>query len=269
MTQSRIKYEACPLCESPLFGLFRVADCSKHPLYHPSIDKTMRWMRCENEECHHVFTDGFFTDEALATIFRNTNEKQQTGYDYEAQRFIAARIIEKVPNVNCDGGFWLDVGFGNGALLMTAAEYGFKPVGVDLRIKNVEQIRRLGIEAYAYRFRNFDHDRFSVISMCDVLEHMPQPKEALLDANRLLKPFGSLIISLPNMDSICWRMFDAQNANPYWGEIEHYHNFGRTRLYSLLQECGFTIDRYGVSERYRAGMEVYARQNRRVGDFNA
>ena len=84
-----------------------------------------------------------------------------------------------------------------------------------------------------------------------------------------MKPFGSLIISLPNMDSICWRMLDAQNANPYWAEIEHYHNFGQVRLYNLLKECGFSVERYGVSERYRAGMEVYARKNPAQGESNA
>lgn len=267
---SRIMYEACPLCGSTAFGLYRTANCANHPLYHPSIDKTMRWMRCEHFACEHVFTDGYFTEESLATIFRNTNEKQQTGYDYEAQRFIAARIIEKVrPLYSVGGGSWLDIGFGNGALVMTAHEFGYNAVGVDLRKKNVEQIRKLGIEAHACRFEELPDFMYSVISMCDVLEHMPRPKEALLEANRLLKPFGSLIISLPNMDSICWRMLDAQNANPYWAEIEHYHNFGQVRLYNLLKECGLSVERYGVSERYRAGMEVYARKNPAQGESNA
>jgi hypothetical protein len=50
----------------------------------------------------------------------------------------------------------------------------------------------------------------------------------------------------------------ANGANRYWGEIEHYHNFSRGRLYALLKEHGFQPVEYSVSERHRAGMEVIA-----------
>ena len=65
---------------------------------------------------------------------------------------------------------------------------------------------------------------------------------------------------MPNLDSSMWRSLDAQNANPYWPELEHYHNFSRPRLYILLEETGFTPLRYGVSERYRACMDEIARK---------
>ena len=35
-----------------------------------------------------------------------------------------------------------------------------------------------------------------------------------------------------------------QNKNTYLGELEHYHNFSGTRLFSLLKECGFDEVRY-------------------------
>ena len=63
---------------------------------------------------------------------------------------------------------------------------------------------------------------------------------------------------MPNSESILWEAMNKQNANPYWGEIEHYHNFSRSRLYALLKEYGFLPRRYGVSERYRVCMEVVA-----------
>jgi hypothetical protein len=76
----------------------------------------------------------------------------------------------------------------------------------------------------------------------------------------LLADGGVLFISLPNSDSMLWRALDRENANPYWGELEHYHNFSRERLYRLLRETGFEPLRYGISERYRACMEVIARR---------
>jgi predicted SAM-dependent methyltransferase len=96
--------------------------------------------------------------------------------------------------------------------------------------------------------------------MADVLEHMPYPKDGLRQAYGLLQERGVLFVSMPNSESVLWTAMNQSNANPYWGEIEHYHNFGRTRLYSLLEEAGFEPVRYGISERYRACMEVIARK---------
>jgi hypothetical protein len=53
---------------------------------------------------------------------------------------------------------------------------------------------------------------------------------------------------------------ERERKNPYWGELEHLHNFGRRRLYALLEETGFCPVRYGVSQRYLASMEVVARR---------
>jgi predicted SAM-dependent methyltransferase len=100
----------------------------------------------------------------------------------------------------------------------------------------------------------------AVISMADVLEHLPFPRTGLQSANRLLRDDGILFVSMPNMESAVWRALDDNKANPYWGELEHYHNFSRSRLYELLRECGFEPLRYGISERYRACMEIVARK---------
>ena len=83
-------------------------------------------------------------------------------------------------------------------------------------------------------------------------------REALIDARRLLRPVGALVISCPAYASPAWEEADRLGLNPYWGEIEHFHNFSRERLYSLIREVGLTPRRYAVSERYRFGMEVIA-----------
>ena len=75
---------------------------------------------------------------------------------------------------------------------------------------------------------------------------------------RLLAPGGALFLSMPNMDTMVWRLLHANKVNPYWGEIEHYHNFTRKRLYALLEEQGFQPVEYHASERYRVCMEVIA-----------
>ena len=66
-------------------------------------------------------------------------------------------------------------------------------------------------------------------------------------------------VRLP-LPSWIWKFLTRQNQNFYLNTIEHYHNFSRTRLASLLNECGFNVIKYGVSERYRSGMEIVAQK---------
>lgn len=256
--KTRILYQSCPLCQSEKVIPVLYSDCSKHPLYNEAIDPKMTWCRCEG--CKHVFTDGYFTDEALKIVFSKTNENQKVGYDAERQRLVSAKMVERVlPHMQ--SGCWLDVGFGNASLLFTAHEYGFEPVGVDLRAENVNVLKKLGIEAYCRELARIDHyGRYQVISLADVLEHMPYPKEALDVCFKLLAPGGVIMISLPNIDSYIWKLLDLNKTNPYWGELEHYHNFGRVRLFDLLKECGFVPLTYGISDRYRACMEILAKK---------
>lgn len=256
MVNDRIPFDACPLCNQLAALDLATADCSKHPLYDKSLAPVMHWKQCP--ECAHVFTSGYFTEEACKLIYSRTNEHQQLAFDIERQRHISSRMVDKILPYTTTGA-WLDVGFGNGSLLFTAQEYGFEPIGLDLRLDNAQKMATLGIQTYCEdltRLRlNFN---CAVISMADVLEHMPFPKGGLKAAYELLTEDGVLFLSMPNMESVVWKILDQQKANPYWGEIEHYHNFTRTRLFALLRETGFEPVRYAVSERYRVCMEVIA-----------
>ncbi len=257
---NRIPYLSCPLCDSVDYTEVTVADCTRHPLYQPSLPKTQRWLACLN--CGHLYVDGYFSQAALTAIFSDTNQSQMPGYDIENQRYIWAHVLDIFSNLRpMTGGRWLDVGFGNGSLLTTAAEFGYQVVGLDSREDSVHLLQELGFEAYSIHLEEYqDTQGFDVISMADVLEHIPYPKNALRAAWNLLRPDSFLFLSMPNIDSFIWQYLTKNGINPYWGELEHYHNFGRKRLYALLVECGFEPVRYGVSTRYRACMEVIARK---------
>ncbi len=255
----RINYKSCPLCDSASFYPIYRGDCSKHKLYKPELPTLMQWMECT--ECKHHFIDGYFNDDGIKKIFSDTHENQKIGYQIEQQRLVSARILNKVIAYK-DSGTWLDIGFGDGALLFTAQEYGFNCIGTDLREENVKIIKNLGIEAYSENIENIKfNEKISVVSMMDVLEHVPYPKKMLSVVSNILEENGIIVISMPNIESMIWKLMKQNNKNPYLGEIEHYHNFSRTRLYKLLIEFSLKPIHYGISERYRACMEVIAIKN--------
>lgn len=258
--EARIPFEHCPLCEAREASEILVADCSRHPLYRPGLPKNMHWVRCDT--CSHVFVDGYFGERALSLLFSGAHDFQTPGHDPMNGRATAARIVEEVARLAPRReGRWLDVGFGDGSLLSTALEFGCDVVGLDLRASHVERMKKNGIEAHAMELTDFEAAKpFDVISMADVLEHMPFPRAALKHAHKLVSPGGMLFVSMPNIDAPVWKTLDDDRRNPYWGEIEHLHNFGRRRLYALLRESGFEPCHYGISQRYVACMEVIARK---------
>ena len=260
----RIAYAGCPLCDAPGAAEVMVADCSRHELYKPPLPRTQRWLQCGR--CGHIYVDGYFSPEALKILFSSTQKGQVPGQEVEDQRFAWASLLETVSALRSGiGGRWLDVGFGSGALMTTAAEFGYEVAGIDLRSESVRLMREAGFDAQAVELDDYRAAApFDVVSMADVLEHMPFPKRALRRARELLRPGGLLVLSMPNADAFVWQLSTRQGANPYWGEIEHYHNFGRRRLSALLEECGFEVLRYGVSFRYRMCMELIARSGARV-----
>lgn len=252
----RIAYETCPLCEAADIPYQIEARVTAHPLYKPQLPPTVKWRSCAG--CGHVFAEGHFTPEAREIVLSSAEPRDEVGNDAAVRRKVSARIIERVAR-HAPGGEWLEVAAGNASLLFTAAEWGYKVVGTDPRIDNVEMLLRLGYMAYWNGIEDIESvDRFSVVSMANVLQRDPFPKRSLAAAHRMLRKGGALFVSVPNMDTIEWRLLDASGANPYWGEIEHCHNFTRERLFKLLERQGFKVAEYNVSEQSPSGMDVIA-----------
>jgi 2-polyprenyl-3-methyl-5-hydroxy-6-metoxy-1,4-benzoquinol methylase len=129
---------------------------------------------------------------------------------------------------------------GDGALLMTAQEWGSTPVGLDLRRASVGGLKKIGLEAHVLDIAHMPPTSgIAVISMADVLEHMPFPAKGLEAAHRLLEPDGALFVSMPHNDCATRRVLDQSNSNPYGMELAHDHNFSRERLCRLLTDNGF------------------------------
>ena len=126
------------------------------------------------------------------------------------------------------------------------------------RTEDVEKLRNLGFEAYSDDIENIAAvERFSVVSMADVLEHVPLPRRSLAAVHRMMRPGGALFVSMPNMDFVLAGP-RCHGYEPLLGELEHYHNFTRARLVRLLESQGFKFAEYNVSELHRTCMEVIA-----------
>lgn len=265
-TPLQAEFTACPLCGGAPAPLANY-DCRGYVSWHAPLPPVLEWMSCT--ACGHVFTRRYWTAEGLTELFRHTHDGQSAGAgNLEQKRQLWNPLIRTV--VDLLGGYprlldpaaplsWLDVGFGDGSLLMTAAEYGFHAVGIDARATTVDALRTAGYTAVLGDFLNVPvAGQTAVLSMMDVLEHVPDPRAWLSRAHDLLAPGGVLAISMPNTEAASWKQMDRERCNPYWVELEHLHNFSRTRLQRLLADHGFAVRHFDLPGRYKAQMQLCA-----------
>ncbi len=253
----REHYDGCPLCGGRDTSSETEARITNHPRYNSALPPIVKWHRCRS--CAHTFADGYLSPAGVALI--QVTSDSVVGKDAERNRKDTAKIVSRIARElesPLRNGEWLDIEFGNASLLFTAAEWGFTPVGVDANDANVQKLRRFGYEACRDVAEIQSEARFCVVSMRDCLDHVPYPDRTLKALHRTMRPGGIVFLSLPNRDTIVWRALDASGANPYGADPERYHVFTRARLAALLQEHGFELLEYGISEEHRSAMEILA-----------
>lgn len=251
-----IPYELCPLCLSDRFNLVYIVDIRRHRSFKPHFHHEGYWMRCV--ECDHEFRDGRWKPTRLEEIYSVDDPSQFQHFDI--RRTESSEVVNKISQYK-QKGTWLDVGFGDGALLITAQEYGYDCFGLDYRKENITRLLDFGIESFDFNFLSLKvKKRFDVISMCDVLEHIDFPRDYITQAFNLLESSGLLLISCPNRQSRAWEYYTKNNENPYMKELEHYHNFTREGLKNFVLKNGFTFLSFTTNSRYKFGMDLIFRK---------
>lgn len=250
----RTPYTACPLCGAT--GWSRVTVPGVEP---EEQDEAPRWRSCEG--CGHVHTDGHLDAAIAQQLSLRAEQSRLPGEgDVEGERRGAGRVVHRVSELRGSiGGAWLDVGAADGALMTTAAEYGYDAAGLDPSRAVVERLLAHGYEAGQAEITDLEGEAaFDVVSFDGSLARQPFPDAALAAAARLLRPGGVLFVSLPNLDSFSWRVLDERGANPHWFDPTCFHLFTREGLYGLLRRHGLEPVDYSIGSRGPAGMEVCA-----------
>lgn len=153
----------------------------------------------------------------------------------------------------------LDIGCGDGELLLIAREKGYQiAAGVDLSenvIKNAKEniIRQKG-SLSGFNIKKGDVDdklpfadsSFDAVTMISVLEHVFDPYHAVLEVKRVLKKNGTFILEVPNIAWFHYRfslLFGKlpQTAYEIGWDGGHLHYFTFATVEKLLKENGFVV----------------------------
>lgn len=143
----------------------------------------------------------------------------------------------------------LDVGCGLGLFLLALDPERWDRYGIEVMpAAHREARRRLGVDRIVTDDLSatvLPGEQFDVITFWDVLEHLPDPVDALRQSFRLLRPRGLLLVRAPNFASYLARRFGAD-----WYELSlpyHLFHFTPSTLELMLEASGFEVRASGNS----------------------
>lgn len=148
----------------------------------------------------------------------------------------------------------LDIGCGLGMFLRLAREKGFHVVGIEPNAEAVERLAKVfSITAYNSLLEDYlPKEKFDVVTMWDLLEHLAEPKVAIEKVFSMLNHGGLLALEIPIRDSLLhwaakglfWASFGKVRRPLFltYG-VHHLQYFSEGAVVSFLVDQGFEVIR--------------------------
>lgn len=133
----------------------------------------------------------------------------------------------------------LDIGAAAGFFLKVAKDNGWETYGVEPSKWSSEFANRnykVNVKQGVLKEARFKDSFFDVVTMWDVLEHVPDPSSELKEVFRILKPGGMLIINYPDFGTPMARLAGSK----WWFLLSvHLFYFDRNSIEQILIKSGF------------------------------
>jgi 2-polyprenyl-3-methyl-5-hydroxy-6-metoxy-1,4-benzoquinol methylase len=234
LPQSLLEYVPCPLCNSQQ-NIF--------------VMKKDGFSLVACELCTFVFVNPRLSSEAYISTYNSPNyghiinNLALESHDYRKTRFGIERIeaIERFHSSSLEKSL-LDIGSASGFFLEAASDRGWNAMGLELTESAVTFSRSRGnvVHQLTLEAASFGSGEFSVVTMFDVLEHLPDPLVSLKSIYDILRPSGLVYIYVPNWNSAA-RLLTGENSHFIW-PTHHLSYFTPLTLSAALESSGFVIE---------------------------
>ena len=227
---------ACPVCggaqAKALFARdgFNLIECNACQLVFVAQDPaTIDFQALYGESYYRGGHDAVFSD--------------YTGQEAARRRSARRKLwaLRHLPPRMARGGRLLDVGCAAGFFLAEAQAW-YEVQGVELSAWSSAYARdKLGLKVFTGTLAQalLPSAVFDVITLWDVIEHVPDPVALLADAARVLAPSGSLVLTTGD-----WGSAYAQRHGVHWHLMTppwHLTMFSRTTLTQAARRAGLRV----------------------------
>jgi 2-polyprenyl-3-methyl-5-hydroxy-6-metoxy-1,4-benzoquinol methylase len=189
------------------------------------------------EQCQSC---GFKQCVDLNSVLSFYQDLEDPAYDEgREQRGLQARKILEAVNAFARGKRLLDVGAASGILLEQAAKIGFDGVGVEPS----RQLARAAVErSLKVHLGTFPHAEivgpYDVITLVDVIEHVPNPVKLLKDIADHLAPDGVGVLTTPDVEALSARILGSR----WWHfRVAHIGYFSKETTTKALSAAGLEV----------------------------
>jgi 2-polyprenyl-3-methyl-5-hydroxy-6-metoxy-1,4-benzoquinol methylase len=168
--------------------------------------------QCRNSKCRHVFISKLVSEKLRSDFFSRDEGYSQKNYcdpklsEFRIREIAIPKIDYALSCASSKANSWLDVGCGSGEILSVMKKRGWKTLGLELNVQDIEfgkkqfevDIRRQTLEEFAAG----TNEKFDVISFFGVIHCVPEPKALVECAAKLLSPGGILVAELSHHESL-------------------------------------------------------------------
>lgn len=229
------KVEKCPVCQSTSFINHIIATD------HSVSGESFAISKCKH--CTVLFTNPRPDSSNIGKYYESPNyishadkPKGLVGYIYQVVRKVAIqqklKLIAKTNKFK--KGRLLDIGCGTGTFINAAKIEGWEVEGVE---KNPEAAQistlRINQEIYQDLLELKTKEKFQIITMWHVLEHIEKLDETIEKIKSLLHSKGKLIVAVPNHLSK-----DAKEYGEHWAAYDvprHLYHFNEQSIKTLFE----------------------------------
>lgn len=188
-------------------------------------------------EIHACGECGFLQCSDLTDVLGFYESLEDEAYDdtRAARELQARRLLERIRATRA-GGRLLDVGAGSGTLVAEAAAQGYRAEGVE---PSVWLQRRAAARGLAVELGTLPHPKlegpYDVVTLIDVVEHVPDPIGLLARAREVTAPGGVVAVVTPDVRSLAARLLGFR----WWHfRVAHVGYFCESTLRLALERAG-------------------------------
>lgn len=198
------------------------------------------------KHCDLIYTDlnpnpNFFSDYYSKDYFQSGGDKRSyENYQGEADALQATFRKRLTILKLATKGAVLDIGCAYGYFL-TVMPKGWSKFGVEVSTHAAKFASKLNKDAKVINgeltSNTFNAAKFDLITLWDVIEHLPDPLSVLQTSYRLLKKGGKIALTTGDVDS-AFAKFQGQNWHLY-NPPQHLSYFSTTTIIKILKKAGF------------------------------